>query len=108
MRCHGHVCSSWPTELEAGVDRLQGCHAVLFRHHTAGADFAGGDQADVDLRVRQGPEHPPCGTGRGGHPGTDSTDPGDGITVLQGGSGPLGQQGCEGHIGAGCDPPCAG
>ena len=90
-----------PTELEARVNGLQGCHAVLFRHNTAGADFAGGDQGDVDLRVSQGPEHAPCRSGRGGHAGTDGADLGDARAVLERGAGPLGQQWCEGHIGAG-------
>ena len=89
------------SQSESGVHHLEGLDASIFGNHTAGSDFAGGDQADVDAGVRQRPEHAPCRPWCCRHPRAHSTHPGNGLTILQSGTGPLGQQGGQGHIGAG-------
>ena len=89
-----------PPQAEPRMHGLQRGHTVLLGHHTAGADFAGGDQGDVDSGVREGAEHPPRRARGGGHAGTDGTHPCKRLTRFNGGPGPLGQQGCQGYVGA--------
>ena len=50
-------------EAEGLVHGLQGSDSIVFGHHAADADFAGGDHLDVDPSFRQSPEHL-CGTAR--------------------------------------------
>ena len=95
------VCTFFTSQSESGVHHLKRLNASLFGHHTAGSDFAGGDQTDVDACIRQRTEHAPCCAGRCRHPRAHSTHPGNGLTILQSGTGPLGQQGGQGHVGAG-------
>ena len=85
---------------KARMHSLQRCDAVLLGNHTAGANFTGGDQPDVDSRIRQGSEHPAGGSWCCGHTGADGTDAGDGIAFLQCCAGPLSQQWRQCHIGA--------
>ncbi len=60
------------------MDRLKRPHAIGFRHHATGANFAGGDQFDVDAGFGDGAEHAGRGTGGAGHAGPHGADPGDG------------------------------
>ena len=89
------------SQSESGVHHLEGLNAGLFGHHTAGSDFAGSDETDVDAGVRQRAEHAPRRSWSCRHSSAHSTHPGNGLTILQSGTGPLGQQGGQGYIGAG-------
>lgn len=88
-------------QLEPGVHGLKRSDAIAFGHHTAGADFAGGDHLDVHAGVRQVAEHAPSGAGRCRHARTHGADAGNGGSILKQGAGPLGQQVGEGAIGGG-------
>jgi len=88
-------------EAEAGMHRPQGRHPIRFRHHTTGADLTGGDQFDVEAGLGQVAEHAARRPGGGGHAGANGAHPGDRRALLQGGAGPLSQQGAEGLVGGG-------
>ena len=70
------------TQPEAGMDHLQGFNAIVLRYNTARADLTGGDEANVDLSVGEGPKHPSCGAGGGPHSSTYGTHPCTRIAVL--------------------------
>ena len=89
------------SQSESCVNHLEGLDASFFCHHTAGSDFTGGDQTDVDSCIGQRSEHAPRRPWRCRHSSADSTHPGNGLTILKSCAGPLGQQGGQGHIGAG-------
>ena len=50
-------------EAKGLVNGLQGTDSIVFRHHAADADFAGGDHLDVDPSFCKSAEHF-CGTAR--------------------------------------------
>jgi hypothetical protein len=79
------------TQSEAGMHHLQGLNTVLLRNHTARSDLTGGNEANVDLSVGEGPKHASrCASG-GSHSGTHGTHPCNGIAVFQSCAWPLGE-----------------
>lgn len=82
-------------ELEAGMHGFKGFDAIGFGDHATGSDFTRGDQFDVHARFGKEAEHASCRSCGGRHPSTNRADAGYRRTILENGTGPLGQERCE-------------